>query len=415
MYKDFRGTLLFPIKNNKYINNNINISKDCTYSINYKNVFRGLHINSFGKLITCINGKFIDIMVNIKTFEVKYYKIETGDQIYCPPNFAHGFITLEDNSILSYHYEGNFTTDKSYLLNYKDPILNIQLENYGIDENKIIISDKDKNAPFLKFDYFLLGHNGFIGSHILNELNKLNKSVHCLKFRMEDLKNIKKYFSIYKPKYFINAAGLTGYPNTDWCNNNKKETLMTNVINQINILNICNEYNIHCTLIGSGAIFKNSLIPKYSTDCGDLINNNNYYAESRILLEKLIIPFKNCLLLRINYPLSSIQNNKNLLNKLINYKEIEKINLSVTILDSLIPKLPLMIENNETGVFNFINKNQLNIAEFITNYYNFKNLKNDKIFIDTKRESPLLICDKLNKYNIDTTEEAIIKYLFHYN
>ncbi len=74
-----------------------------------------------------------------------------------------------------------------------------------------------------------------------------------------------------------------------------------------------------------------------------------------------------------------------------------------------------MIENNETGVFNFINKNQLNIAEFITNYYNFKNLKNDKIFIDTKRESPLLICDKLNKYNIDTTEEAIIKYLFHYN
>ena len=67
--------------------------------------FRGLHINSFGKLITCINGKFIDIMVNMKTFEVKYYKIETGDQIYCPPNFAHGFITLEDNSILSYHYE----------------------------------------------------------------------------------------------------------------------------------------------------------------------------------------------------------------------------------------------------------------------------------------------------------------------
>ena len=40
MYKDFRGTLIFPIKNNKYINNNINISKDCTYSINYKNVFQ---------------------------------------------------------------------------------------------------------------------------------------------------------------------------------------------------------------------------------------------------------------------------------------------------------------------------------------------------------------------------------------
>ena len=65
MYKDHRGYLLFPIKDNKYMDKlSLNISKDCTYSVNHKNVFRGLHINTFAKLITCITGHFIDIMVN---------------------------------------------------------------------------------------------------------------------------------------------------------------------------------------------------------------------------------------------------------------------------------------------------------------------------------------------------------------
>lgn len=412
MFKDFRGALIFPIKDNKYIYKKIiNNSKDCTYSINHKNVFRGLHINTFGKLITCINGKFIDIMVNMKTFEVKYYPIECGDQIYCPANFAHGFISLEENSILSYHCEGYFGSEVGELLNYKDPILNINLQKYGINETDILINEKDKNAPFLTIDYFLLGHKGFIGSHIMNELKKQNKKFYCLPFRMEDTKNIKKFCYFYKPKYFINAAGLTGYPNINWCNLNKKETLMTNVINQINILNLCNEFNIHCTLIGSGAIFKNNNIPKYSTDKGNLINELNYYAESRILLEELVLPFNNYLLLRINYPLSSKENSKNLLTKLLKYENIEKVSLSITVLESMISKLPLIIENKEVGIINFVNKNTINIEKFITEYLKFHNLENNKNYLDSNRESINLICDRLDKYKIDTVEEAIQKYI----
>jgi len=269
MYKDNRGYLIFPIKDNKYMDKKtVNTSKDCTYSVNKKNVFRGLHINTFGKLITCISGNFIDIMVNMETYEVKYYDIKPGDQVYCPGGFGHGFISLEDNSVLSYHCEGYFGNEVGGLLNYKDPILNIKLPNY-INESDIIINEKDSTAPFLQFDYFLLGVNGFIGSNILCELHKQNKKVLCLKQRMENLKEIKKLIEFYRPKYFINCAGLTGIPNTSWCNTHQNETLMTNVINQINILNLCNEYSVHCTLIGSGAIFKSSKTPKFSYSIGD--------------------------------------------------------------------------------------------------------------------------------------------------
>ena len=60
-------------------------------------------------------------------------------------------------------------------------------------------------------------------------------------------------------------------------------------ITKINILNICNKHNIHCTLIGSGCIFNDD---KNEYTCNDLGNDyTNYYSESRILLEKLVKEF----------------------------------------------------------------------------------------------------------------------------
>jgi len=411
MYSDNRGYLIFPIKNDKYMNQKtINISKDCTYSVNKKNVFRGLHINSFGKLITCISGHFIDIMVNMKSLEVEYFDIKPGNQIYCPPNYAHGFISLEENSVLSYHCEGYFGNEIGGLLNYKDLYLNIKLP---VSDNELIINEKDLNAPYLEFEYFILGHNGFIGSNIYTELQKQNKKVLIVKHRMEELDKIEKLIQFYKPKYFINCAGLTGIPNTKWCNTNQKETLMTNVIYQINILNLCYKYSVHCTLIGSGAIFKNDnfqkqeLQTKLSDDKGDLIDNDNYYSHCRILLEEQIQAYDNFLLLRINYPLSfnsiNLKNPKNLIYKLSNYNKIENISLSVTNLDSLCPIIPLMIENNETGIVNFVNEGQINLLDLV------KIIDKDKNFdiINTTRESINLNPDKLKKYNIENIYSSI--------
>ena len=343
-------------------------------------------------------------MVNMETLQVNYYDIKPGNQIYCPANYAHGFISLEDNSLLSYHCEGYFGNEVSGLLNYKDPILNIKLPDY-INESDIIINEKDRTAPFLQFDYFLLGANGFIGSSVLSELKSQGKKVFALKNRMEDLKSIKKLIQFYKPKYFINCAGLTGISNTSWCNTNQKETLMTNVINQINILNLCNEYSVHCTLIGSGAIFKSSKDPKYSYSIGDLVDENNYYAKCRIMLEEQVKAFNNYLLLRINYPLSfeqkSLINSKNLITKLLKYENIENISLSVTNLDSMCPIIPKMIENGDTGIYNFVNKGQINLIDLVNIISKTLNKTINKEFVYTKRESIILVPDKLEKYNVD--------------
>ena len=393
-YEDTRGTLYFPIKDGKYSNEMLCNLKECTYSVNHKNVFRGLHINSFAKIITCISGSFIDIIVDYEKNNpiVKYFLIKPGDQVHCPRNHAHGFLSLEDNSVLSYFIEDTFENEVGGLLNYRDPVLNI-LPNIPIDKNKLIINEKDRQAPYLDFEYLIIGANGFIGSNIYKELLELGKRVFILSYRMNELESIEYEILSRNPKYLICAAGLTGTPNTKWCDTNRRETLMTNVIEQINILNLCNKHNIHCTLIGSGCIF-NDLKSEYtSADIGN--DFSNYYSESRILLEKLVKEFDNYLFLRINYPYSfkeyNMDNSKNLITKLCRYEKIENCDLSATNLDILIPNVVLLLEKKSTGIVNLVDLNQINTVELIKNYYNENNLEFDKEIVKSTRPNIKLI------------------------
>lgn len=109
-YKDDRGFFIEAYKRNEFENFpgfvQDNISKSS------KGTLRGLHYQNWpkeqAKLVTCINGYIIDIAVDIRktsnTFG-KYVKVELfgpGTMLFVPAGFAHGFLALEDNTIVSY-------------------------------------------------------------------------------------------------------------------------------------------------------------------------------------------------------------------------------------------------------------------------------------------------------------------------
>ena len=148
-FDDSRGSLIFPIKWGKYADSSKCNLKECTISINHKNVFRGLHINSFAKIITCISGHFIDIIIDVSQScpIPEYFDIKPGNQVYCPAGYAHGFVSLEENSILSYFIEEEFESEEGKLLNVKDPIFKI-FENIPVKEHDLIINEKDLTAPY---------------------------------------------------------------------------------------------------------------------------------------------------------------------------------------------------------------------------------------------------------------------------
>ncbi len=121
-------------------------------SLSQKNVLRGLHFQkppfSQAKLIRVILGSVLDIAVdlrkNSKTYGQHYateLSMYNKRMFYVPEGFAHGFLTLEDNTIFSYKCSDYYNKDSEDSIVWNDKDLNI---NWGIDNP--ILSEKDEKA-----------------------------------------------------------------------------------------------------------------------------------------------------------------------------------------------------------------------------------------------------------------------------
>ena len=161
MYPDKRGIYIKHYEKNIFAENGI-ICEFTESSDLYskKGALRGLHyqtINSQAKLIHAIRGKMFDVALdlrpNSKTFGKYHTEIidaETHKMVYIPEGFAHGFISLTQDTIFFYQCSGKYIPEACGGILWNDPDLNIPwpLEQHGI--NEVIATEKDKNWPTLK-------------------------------------------------------------------------------------------------------------------------------------------------------------------------------------------------------------------------------------------------------------------------
>lgn len=125
-------------------------------SLSKKNVLRGLHFQNppheQGKLVRVMQGALLDVVVDLRTNSAAYgnhIKVELNDEnhfmLWIPAGFAHGFLSLKDNTVFCYQCTGfyNKLSDNGILWNDKD--LNI---DWGID--RPIVSAKDQNLISFK-------------------------------------------------------------------------------------------------------------------------------------------------------------------------------------------------------------------------------------------------------------------------
>lgn len=125
-------------------------------SMSQKGVLRGLHFqappHTQGKLVSVIRGAVLDVAVDLRSSSPTYGKhvsIElTGKNktmFWVPEGFAHGFATLEDNTIFSYKCTNYYHKDSEQSLLWNDPALGI---DWGLDAP--LLSEKDKTGRLLK-------------------------------------------------------------------------------------------------------------------------------------------------------------------------------------------------------------------------------------------------------------------------
>lgn len=126
------------------------------HSKSKKNVFRGLHFqvkNPQGKLVRVVSGAALDITVDLRkdsgTFGNHFTILLTAEnktQLYVPEGFAHGFLTLEDNTEFVYKCTDYYSPKDESGIIWNDKELNIdyQLERFKINPSDVIVSEKDK-------------------------------------------------------------------------------------------------------------------------------------------------------------------------------------------------------------------------------------------------------------------------------
>ena len=116
-----------------------------------KNVLRGLHvqtINPQGKYLNVIKGKIFDVIIDLrsksKTFG-QYFSILLSEKncksIYIPEGFAHGFISLDKENIISYNCTNYRNAESELTLKWNDSDLNIKWPKI-----KPVLSNKDING-----------------------------------------------------------------------------------------------------------------------------------------------------------------------------------------------------------------------------------------------------------------------------
>lgn len=157
IFEDARGFFMETYKYSEFRENGIEYEfVQDNHSKSKKGVLRGLHYQlkpmEQGKLVRCIRGRICDVAVDIRKGSPWYKKwvaVELSEEnklmLWVPPGFAHGFVSLEDNTEVVYKVTKEYAPELDRGIIWNDPDIGIEwpIENP-------ILSEKDSKLPRLK-------------------------------------------------------------------------------------------------------------------------------------------------------------------------------------------------------------------------------------------------------------------------
>ena len=152
-FEDFRGWLSVPVDKSidfRVVQINQGFSKRA-------GTLRGLHFqegeHEQAKLVSCLHGSIFNVAVDLRpggTFGYAYGEIlsfENQKQILIPRGFAHGYLTLEDNTLMQWSVDNDFYGTAAKAVRYYSEF-NWQTNPWPVME--YILSEKDKSAKSLQ-------------------------------------------------------------------------------------------------------------------------------------------------------------------------------------------------------------------------------------------------------------------------
>ena len=155
VWKDNRGYFYESYNARLFADAGIDVSfVQDNQSFSQKGALRGLHAQSMpfeqGKLVRVLQGMVVDVAVDIRKESATYGQHfcielsgENHKQLWVPPGFLHGFLTLEDQTIFTYKVSNYYDKNSEIGVMWNDADLNIEWSRY-MHESTFLLSDKDQ-------------------------------------------------------------------------------------------------------------------------------------------------------------------------------------------------------------------------------------------------------------------------------
>ena len=271
------------------------------------------------------------------------------------------------------------------------------------------------------------GKTGWFGQFIVKQLHEWGHQPIIAQSRLENRVDLIREINKVSPDAIINAAGITGRPHIDWCEDHKPETIRANVIGSLNLADISHELNIHMTYIGTGCLYDYDQDHSIESGKGfteqDPPNHDtSFYCESKLYLQKLLVRYPNVLLLRVRMPFSGDWNPRNFIVKIATYERVINIPNALSCLEDLLPIAADMTLRKLKGIYNFVNPgvishNQIldlykGIVDPSFTYHNFSIEQQDNILKAPRSNCALDTSKLMSEYpEIPDVKQSIINAL----
>lgn len=275
-------------------------------SLSGKGIVRGLHFQEDplcqAKLVECLSGGVLDVVVDLRKDSPSYKKWisveltpENGRQLYIPRGFAHGFVSLKDNTLFQYLVDSDYKPSHENGILWNDPEINIdwQFEKYGI-ENPILsakdqvrkgISEVNPNF-YMHKRYLVTGCNGQLGYDIVRELNKRGiydiLALDVDDMDITDKRIVDKIISEYEPEYVFHCAAYTA---VDKAEENEELAYKINVEGTKNISEACRKVGAKLIYVSTDYVFDGKLEETASYKPEDRVNPLSVYGKTKYLGE----------------------------------------------------------------------------------------------------------------------------------
>lgn len=377
-----------------------------------KGIIRGLHFQKDpycqAKVVRCHQGAVLDVVVDLRVDSPSYKKWisveltpENGRLLYVPRGFAHGFVSLKEDTLFEYYVDNQYAPRMEDGILWNDPEIGINwdeiFEKYEIEEP--ILSEKDKVREPLsecktvfkkeKTRYLITGFKGQLGYDIVRELeNRGEFEYKALDVNEMDITNRRQVFEVvkeYQPDVIFHCAAWTA---VDKAEEMEEKVHDINVVGTKNLVDASLEVDAKMIYMSTDYVFDGKKEGYYKEE--DPINPMSVYGKTKYEGEEEVRKNPKHFITRISWVFGINGNNfiKTMLRLSENHEEVTVVDDQVgspTYTVDLAKLLVEMASSEKYGTYHVNNDGYCSWAEF-AKYIFESNHKDTKVIPVTTEE-----------------------------